>query len=82
MRTRGDEHGRPDPPPLRLLHIGEHIPPEFIKDRKEDYLYVDISKAAMAPELPQYRQRVSAQYAWLKASLADGRAFARPKPET
>jgi glutathione S-transferase len=59
-----------------LTHfIGEHIPPEFIKDRKEDYLYVDISKAAMAPELPQYRQRVNAQYAWLKAALADGRAF-------
>jgi len=60
-----------------LTHfIGEHIPPEFIKDRLEDYLYVDISKAAMAPELPLYRQRVTAQYAWLKAALADGRAFA------
>ena len=59
-----------------LTHfIGEHIPPEFIKDRKEGYLYVDISKEAMAPELPLYRQRVSAQYAWLKAQLADGRKF-------
>lgn len=59
-----------------LTHfIGEHIPPEFIEDRRKDYLYVDISKAAMAPELPQYRQKVVAQYAWLKTALADGRAF-------
>ena len=59
-----------------LTHfIGEHIPPEFIKDRKEGYLYVDISKEAMAPDLPLYRQRVVAQYAWLKAQLADGRKF-------
>lgn len=59
-----------------LTHfIGEHIPPEFIKDRKDDYLYVDISKGAMAPMLPQYRQRVIAQYAWLKSALADGRSF-------
>ena len=59
-----------------LTHfIGEHIPADFIKDRKEGYLYVDISREAMAPELPLYRQRVVAQYAWLKAQLADGRKF-------
>ena len=59
-----------------LTHfIGEHIPAEFIKDRKEGYLYVDISKEAMAPELPLYRQRVTSQYAWLKAQLSDGRHF-------
>ena len=59
-----------------LTHfIGEHIPAEFIKDRKEGYLYVDISKEAMAPELPLQRQRVVAQYAWLKAQLSDGRQF-------
>lgn len=59
-----------------LTHfIGEHIPAEFIKDRKEGYLGIDISKAAMAPELPQQRQRVVAQYAWLKQALADGRKF-------
>lgn len=56
-------------------YIGEQIPPEFIKDRKDDYLYIDISREAMAPELPLQRQRVTAQYAWLKAALADGRAF-------
>ncbi len=56
-------------------YIGDHIPPEFIKDRLENYLYVDISKSAMAPELPLQRQRVMAQYAWLKTALADGRAF-------
>ena len=59
-----------------LTHfIGEHIPADFIKDRKEGYLGIDISKAAMAPELPLYRQRVTAQYAWLKMALADGRKF-------
>jgi glutathione S-transferase len=59
-----------------LTHfIGDHIPPEFLKDRKESYLYVDIGKEAMAPELPRYRQHVTAQYAWLKTALADGRRF-------
>ncbi|MDE2451997.1 MAG: glutathione S-transferase family protein [Burkholderiales bacterium] len=59
-----------------LTHfIGEHIPADFLEDRRNDYLYVDISKAAMAPDLPLYRQRVNAQYAWLKSALADGRAF-------
>jgi glutathione S-transferase len=55
--------------------IGDHFPPEFIKDRKEGYLGIDISKAAMAPELPLHRQRVQAQYAWLKEALSDGRPF-------
>lgn len=55
--------------------IGDKLPPEFIRDRKEGYLGIDISRAAMAPELPLHRQRVQAQYAWLKAALADGRRF-------
>lgn len=55
--------------------IGDKFPPEFIKDRKEGYLGIDISKAAMAPQLPVHRQHVSAQYAWLKTALADGRRF-------
>ena len=59
-----------------LVHfIGEHIPPEFIKDRKEGYLGIDISKAAMAPQFEQHAQSLRAQYAWLKAALADGRRF-------
>jgi glutathione S-transferase len=59
-----------------LVHyIGEHIPPEFLKDRKESYLGVDIGKAAMAPDLPRHRQHVTAQHAWLKTALADGRRF-------
>lgn len=59
-----------------LVHyIGEHIPPEFIKDRKEGYLGIDISKAAMAPQFEQHAQCLRAQYAWLKAALADGRRF-------
>jgi glutathione S-transferase len=56
-------------------YIGDAIPPEFIKDRREGYLGIDIGKAAMAPELPLYRQRVSAQVAWLKRALADSKKF-------
>ncbi|WP_218668963.1 glutathione S-transferase family protein [Variovorax sp. KK3] len=55
--------------------IGDQFPAEFIKDRKEGYLGIDISKAAMAPELHLHRQRVAAQYGWLKSALADGRHF-------
>ena len=54
-----------------LVHyIGEHIPPEFLKDRKEGYLMIDISKEAMAPQFEQHLQFVRAQLAWLKAALA------------
>jgi glutathione S-transferase len=55
--------------------IGDMFPPEFIKDRKEGYLGIDISKAAMAPTLGLNLQRVHAHYAWLKTALADGRKF-------
>jgi|GEM_PF-6528201 len=45
-----------------LVHfIGEHIPAEFIKDRKEGYLGIDISKAAMAPSFMQHLEFVRAQ---------------------
>lgn len=58
-----------------LVHyIGEHIPPEFIKDRKEGYLGIDISKGAMAPQFEDHVQFVRAQYAWLKQALA-GKSF-------
>ena len=54
-----------------LVHyIGEQIPPEFIKDRKEGYLGIDISKAAMAPQFEQHVQAVRAQVAWLNEALA------------
>ncbi len=53
-----------------LVHyIGEHIPPEFIKDRKEGYLMIDISKEAMAPQFEQHVQFVRAQLGWLKQAL-------------
>jgi glutathione S-transferase len=53
-----------------LVHyIGEHIPPEFIKDRKEGYLMIDISKEAMAPQFEQHVQFVRAQLGWLKEAL-------------
>ena len=54
-----------------LVHyIGEHIPPDFIKDRKEGYLGIDISQAAMAPQFEQHVQAVRAQVAWLNQALA------------
>ena len=54
-----------------LVHfIGEHIPPEFVKDRKEGYLMIDISKAAMAPQFEQHLQFVRGQLGWLKQALA------------
>lgn len=53
-----------------LVHyIGEHIPPEFLKDRKEGYLMIDISRDAMAPQFEQHVQFVRAQVAWLKQAL-------------
>ena len=58
-----------------LVHyIGEHIPPEFLKDRKEGYLGVDISKQAMAPQFQEHVQFVRAQIAWLAQALS-GRRF-------
>ena len=57
-----------------LVHfIGEHIPPEFIKDRKEGYLMIDISKQAMAPRFAEDVQFVRAQYGWLRKALAERR---------
>jgi glutathione S-transferase len=59
-----------------LTHfIGDQIPADFLKDRKEGYLMIDISREAMAPDLPRHRQQVVAQYAWLKTALAGGRDF-------
>lgn len=53
-----------------LVHyIGEHIPPEFLKDRKEGYLMLDISKEAMAPQFGAHVQFVRAQIAWLNRAL-------------
>jgi glutathione S-transferase len=53
-----------------LVHyIGEHIPPDFLKDRKEGYLMIDISKEAMAPQFEQHAQFVRAQIAWLQRAL-------------
>ena len=58
-----------------LVHyIGEHIPPEFLKDRREGYLGIDISKEAMAPQFQQHVQFVRAQIAWLVQAL-EGRRF-------
>ena len=59
-----------------LVHyIGDMFPPEFIKDRQEGYLGIDISKAGMAPRLPVHLQFLHAQYAWLKTALAGDHRF-------
>lgn len=58
-----------------LVHFLGDLPADFLKDRKDGYLYIDISKAAMEPEFDLNVQRVRAQLAWLKAALADGRKF-------
>ena len=58
-----------------LVHFIGDMPPDFLRDRKEGYLYVDISKAAMEPEFDLNVQRVRAQLAWLTQALADGRKF-------
>ena len=58
-----------------LVHFIGDLPPDFLRDRKEGYLYVDISKAAMEPEFDLNVQRVRAQLAWLTQALADGRKF-------
>ncbi len=50
-------------------HIGEHLPEEFLRDRKEHYLGYDISKAAMAPKLSAYVQELTAQIDWLASML-------------
>jgi glutathione S-transferase len=50
-------------------HIGEHLPEEFLRDRKDHYLGYDISKAAMAPMLPAYVQELTAQIDWLASML-------------
>ena len=67
-----------------LSHFaGDQLPPELVKDRKEDFLGIDISKAGMAHTLNQNLQRLHAQFAWLKMALADGRAFLfGPQPST
>lgn len=59
-----------------LVHyIGEHLPEAFLKDRKDNYLGYDISKAAMAPMLPAYVQQLSALAEWLSSILATNGPF-------
>ena len=55
-------------------YIGDQLPAEFIKDRKEGYLGFDMSKAAMAPDLPRHLQAVHAQLGVHHAAAA-GRAL-------
>lgn len=57
------------------VHFAEDPPEDFLRDRREDYLYVDMSRAAMAPHFLAHTQALRAEVAWLAAALADGRAF-------
>lgn len=56
---------------ILVHHIGEHLPEAFLKDRKENYLGYDISKAAMAPMLPAYVQQMACFAGWLSSMLAE-----------
>lgn len=57
------------------VHFAGDLPGAFLRDRKDDYLYVDISHAAMEPDFARNAQRVAAWTAWLVEALADGRPF-------
>lgn len=56
---------------ILVQHIGEHLPEAFLVDRRENYLGYDISKGAMAPMLPAYRQQMTAFVEWLASMLAE-----------
>lgn len=56
-------------------HIGEHLPEEFLVDRKDHYLGYDISKEGMAPLLPAYVQQMTAFADWLTSMLAERGPF-------
>jgi glutathione S-transferase len=60
---------------ILVHHIGEHLPEEFLRDRKEHYLGYDISKAAMAPMLPAHVQQMAAVAEWLDSMLSRTGAF-------
>jgi glutathione S-transferase len=57
------------------VHFAGDLPEAFLRDRKDDYLYVDISHAAMEPDFLRNTQRVAAWTAWLAEALSDGRRF-------
>ena len=56
-------------------YIGEHLPEEFLKDRKDNYLGYDISKDGMAPMLPAYVQQMTAFADWLASMLRESGDF-------
>lgn len=57
------------------VHFAGNAPDAFLKDRKDDYLYFDMSKDAMEPTFALNAQVVRAQFAWLADALGDGRPF-------
>ncbi|MEE8629962.1 MULTISPECIES: glutathione S-transferase family protein [Methylobacterium] len=57
------------------VHFAGDLPAPFLRDRKDDYLYVDIGHAAMEPDFPRNAQRVAAWTGWLAEALSDGRRF-------
>lgn len=54
---------------ILVHHIGEHLPDEFMADRRDDYLGYDISKAAMDPMMPAFVQQMCAVTEWLASML-------------
>ena len=58
-----------------VAHIGEHLPQEFIDDRRDHYLGYDVSKEGMAPMLPAYVQQLTAYAEWLSSMLSRNGPF-------
>ncbi len=57
------------------VHFSGDAPAEFLRDRKEDYLYVDMSQAAMEPDFARNAQKVAAWTSRLIRAFSDGRRF-------
>ena len=54
--------------------VGEHFPPELIKER-EPFVGYSLDQASMQPHQPLFEQRLRAHLTWLGQMLQDGRHF-------
>lgn len=60
---------------ILVNYIGDALPEEFLRDRKEHYLGYDISKQGMAPLFPAYVQQMTAFAEWLDSMLKENGDF-------
>jgi glutathione S-transferase len=54
--------------------MGDKLPPELVEDRKS-FLGFDMGRAAMAPHLPVFIDRLRAHFHWPAGMFGDGRPF-------